>query len=110
MARLSGLFRLGQDAEVKTGKDGDFIAMSLAYGYRAGDKDETQWVSVTMDSKRSGAVPHLKKGTAIEGLVVNLHAETYTNRDGVVVPTLRGRLIDFEFAGGGGGKSEVGDE
>ncbi len=105
MAQLSGLFRLGDNAELRYTPNGDAVAsLSLAYNYgRKGEdgKAPTQWINASLWGKRAEATaPHLLKGGQIYAEVSDIHIETYAKKDGGEGFKLVGRIAELEFAGG----------
>ena len=105
MAQLSGLFRLGDNAELRYTPNGDAVAsLSLAYNYgRKGEdgKAPTQWINASLWGKRAEATaPHLLKGGQIYAEIGDVHIETYAKKDGGEGFKLVGRIAELEFAGG----------
>ena len=105
MAQLSGVFRLGRDAEVKFIKSGDAVA-SLALAYNYGKKDDqgnrpSQWIEAAIWGKRAEALaPYLKKGGQVYVLMTEPHIETYQKNDGGQGFKLVARVLDVELIGG----------
>jgi single-strand DNA-binding protein len=105
MSILSGVFRLGQDAEVRYLPNGDPVAtLSLACNY--GKKDpgtgfrKSQWYDAGLWGDRAESLaPHLKKGTTLFVVLEDVHIETYTNRDGATKAKLAARIVSLEFVG-----------
>lgn len=100
MAHLSGVFRLGRDAEKNEGPRGSFLSLSLAYDAYQDGENKSQWVRVTLGGERAEkALPSLTKGTQIEGVIKDVRIAEFTDREGVKRSALEGRLIDFNFVG-----------
>lgn len=103
---LTGLARLGADAEVRYTPGGDPVAnLSLAwnYGRRNGEgKRPSQWISASLWGDRATALQqYLTKGTALDVVLEDVHVETYDRRDGNGQGfRLAGRIVLLEFAGG----------
>ncbi|QHS09051.1 single-stranded DNA-binding protein [Sinimarinibacterium sp. NLF-5-8] len=98
MSKYIGLFRIGNDPELKVSQSGtSYIQLSLASNW--GQKREnTQWVGATLFGKRAEAsAPYLVKGGQILGEIRDLHIETY-EKDGRTQASLKGVLEDFEYA------------
>lgn len=97
------LMRLGADAELKTTPSGTSVAeLSLVYDVGRGDNKQPQWVRASLWGKRAEATcQYLTKGTQIVAYLDEILVDTYTKRDGGHGATLKGRLVDFEFAGSG---------
>lgn len=102
---LTGLARLGQDADVRYLADGTAVAnLSLAYNYGKKDgegKRPTQWVKASLWGERAEkAAPYLVKGTLLSVVLDDVCIETYERKDGGTGTNLKARLNTFEFAGG----------
>lgn len=100
---MTGLARLGRDAEVRYLPDGKAVA-NLALAFNHGKKDgqgnrPTQWVDASIWGDRAEKlVDYLKKGTALVVVLEEPHIETY-QKDGQNVPKLVARVSSLEFAG-----------
>ena len=105
MATLTGLFRLGRDAELRFTPNGDPVA-NLALAYNHGTKGQdgnrpTQWVDAALYGKRAESlIDYLVKGVAISAILQDPHIRTYQKNDGTQGFTLSARVMDLEFAGG----------
>lgn len=105
MAQLSGVFRLGRDAEVKFIPSGEAVA-SLALAFNYGKKDDqgnrsSQWIEAALWGKRAEALaPYLKKGGQVYVLMTEPHIETYQKNDGGQGFKLVARVLDVELIGG----------
>ena len=102
---LTGLARLGADADVRYLADGTAVAnLNLAYNYGKKDgegKRPTQWVQASMWGERAEkSAPYLTKGTLLNVVLDDIHIETYERRDGGTGTNLKARVNNFEFAGG----------
>lgn len=102
MAVLTGLFRLGRDAEVRFTADGEPVA-SLALAYNYGKKEDgkqpSQWIEGALWGKRAEALaPYLTKGSTISAVLSDVHIRTW-EKDGKQGAALSGRIMDLEFAG-----------
>lgn len=102
---LTGLARLGRDAELRTTQSGDKVAtLSLAFNYgRKGDdgKRPTQWVEAALWGKLAEAlIDYLVKGQQVCVAVDEPHIETFETRDGRPGTKLVGRITSIELAGG----------
>jgi len=106
MAHLTGLFRLGRDAELRYTPEGNAVA-NLALAFNHGKKGAdgnrpTQWVDAALFGKRAESlVDYLVKGAAIVATLQDPHIRTYEKKDGTLGYTLSGSILDLEFAGGG---------
>ena len=101
---LTGLARLGRDAEVRYLPDGTAVAnLSLAYNYGKKDgegKRPTQWIAATLWGERAEKLAqYLLKGGLINVVLDDVHVETYEKRDqGGTGVALKGRVSALEFA------------
>ncbi len=100
---LTGLARLGRDAELRTAGSGDAVTnLSLAYNYGRKGQDgnrPTQWVEGALWGKQAEALaPYLKKGGLVDVIVEDVHMEEYQGRNGTGWK-LTGRVIKIELAG-----------
>lgn len=80
----TGLFRIGNDIEVRYTAKGDAVArLSLASDYGFGDKKATQWIEASLWGKRvESLAPYLGKGSQIYAVLEDVHIETYEGRNG----------------------------
>lgn len=102
---LTGLARLGADAELRYTQGGDPVAtLRLAFGY--GQKDgsgnkPTQWIEASLYGKRAEALAqYLKKGAAIDVILADPHIDTWQKKDQTTGFKLVGKVLELEFAGG----------
>lgn len=107
---LTGLARLGDDAELRFTQGGEPVAeLPLAFNYGQKDssgKKPTQWIRATIFGKRAEALaPYLKKGTAVSVVIVDPHIETYEKKDKTTGFKFVGKVSEIEFAGGGNQQS-----
>jgi len=106
MAHLTGLFRLGRDAELRYTPEGNAVAnlaLAFNYGKKGADGNRpTQWVDAALFGKRAESlVDYLVKGVAIVATLQDPNIRTYEKKDGTLGYTLSGSILDLEFAGGG---------
>lgn len=106
MAIITGLMRLGRDAEVKKVGSDSVSNLALAYELsRKGDdgKRPTVWVDGALWGKRAEALAqYLTKGTAVVVTLNDPHVRVYPKKDGTQGFALTGQVIDITFAGGPG--------
>ena len=106
---LTGLCRLGRDAELRYMPDGTAV-LGLALAYNYGKKDEqgkraTQWVDASLFGDRAKSLqPYLTKGQQINAYIDDVRIEQFTRRDNTLGTTLRGRISSLEFAGSAAGE------
>jgi single-strand DNA-binding protein len=105
MANLTGVFRLGKDAQVRDAGQTQVANLALAYNYgRKGSdgKKPTQWIDAALFGKRAEALEqYLVKGQQVYLTINDVHIETYEDRDGNVKTKLAGVVGDtIELVGG----------
>lgn len=108
MAHMTGVFRLGRDAEFRSTTGGtSALSLALAYNYgRAenGGKRPSQWIDATLWGRRAETLgDYLKKGAQISALLSDVHIRTYQKKDGTDGFSLSATVQDIEFCGGGNG-------
>lgn len=103
---LTGLARLGRDAEMRYTGGGDPVA-TLALAFNYGQKDSssgskpTQWIEASLYGKRAEALAqYLKKGVAVDVILADPHIETWTKKDQTTGFMLVCKVLELEFAGG----------
>lgn len=104
MAQLSGLFRLGRDAELRHTNNGDpVVGLALAYNFydKNADKNRgSQWVEASLWGKRAESLAqYLSKGGQVYAVIADLHIETYDGKNGTGTK-LVGKITEIELAGG----------
>lgn len=105
MSVTTGVFRLGQDAEVRYLPNGDPVAtLSLACNYGKKDPNtgfrKSQWYDAGLWGDRAASLaPHLTKGTTVFAVLEDVHIEIYRNRDGAEKAKLAARVASIEFVG-----------
>ena len=110
MANISGVFRIGRDAEVRTAGTGDAVCnLSLAYDYgRKGEdgKRPTQWLDASLWGKRATTLAqYLVKGQLIYAVINDPHIEEYKKKDGGAGVKMAGSVGEIELISGGTKKS-----
>jgi single-strand DNA-binding protein len=107
---LSGLVRLGRDANLRHLSDGTPV-LNMALAYSWGQKDGggnrmTQWLDAALFGKRAESLaPHLTKGTAVDVVLDDVRIDEWTRQDGTPgKPKLVGRVVLLEFAGRANGE------
>lgn len=110
---LTGLCRLGRDAELRYLPDGTAV-LSLALAYNWGKKDgqgnrASQWVDASLFGDRATTLqPYLTKGQQINAYIDDIHTEQFKRKDNTVGIALRGRITSLEFAGSNASKQPTG--
>ena len=104
MAQLSGVFRLGRDAELRRTPSGETVTtLALAFNWGQRQEDGTrpaQWVEASLWGKRAESLaPYLLKGGQIYAVLSDPHIEQYEGRNGAGVK-LSARVLDVELVGG----------
>ncbi|MCK9622187.1 MAG: single-stranded DNA-binding protein [Methylobacter sp.] len=102
---LTGLARLGRDAEIRfTGQGEPVASLALAFNYGQKQQDgnrPAQWVDAALWGKRAEALaPYLKKGGLVSVTLSDPHIETYQTQGGERSKIVA-RVLDIELAGGG---------
>lgn len=102
---LTGLARLGRDAELRYTPDRTPVAnFLLAYNYgRKGsdNKRPTQWVDAALFGERAEKLhTYLKKGKELNVVLEDVHVEIYQKTGGGEGVKLTGRVSIIEFASG----------
>lgn len=87
MAKTSGLFRVGRDAELRQTPSGQPVAnVSLAFNFGRKGEDgnrPTQWIDAAIFGQRAEVLaPMLTKGSQHVFHLSDLHIETYEGRNG----------------------------
>lgn len=92
-----GTARLGADAEIKHLENGDSVAkLSFAYQYKK--RELTQWIRASLWGKRAESLlPYLKKGSAWELTLSEVHIETYQTKSGEMRAELVAKIDDIDF-------------
>lgn len=103
MAQLTGIARIGRDAEVRFTQGGDAVAsLSLAFSYGRKGQDgrkPTQWVDASLWGERATKLAeYLLKGTLVYVVLDDVHIETFKTRDNTEGTKLAGRVATLEFA------------
>lgn len=106
MANISGVFRIGRDAEVRTAGTGDAVCnLSLAYDYgRKGEdgKRPTQWLDASLWGKRATTLAqYLVKGQLIYAVINDPHIEEFKKKDGGTGVKMAGSVGEIELISGG---------
>lgn len=101
---LTGLARLGRDAEVRFLPDGTpVVQMALATNF--GKKDaqgnrKVQWIEGSYFGEGAQKVAqYLVKGQQLDVVLEEPHVEQFKKQDGTVGAALRARVLRLEFAG-----------
>lgn len=100
---MTGLCRLGRDAEVRHTGNGTVVA-TLALAYNYGKKGEdgnrpTQWISAALWGDRAETLAqYLLKGTQIDVALDEVHGESFERKDGGTGYSLRARVVSLEFS------------
>ena len=101
---MSGLARLGRDAELRYTPGSDAVAsLSLVFSHGKKQQDgsrESQWVEAALWGKQAEALAkYLLKGTLINSVIDAPHIQTFQKNDGTTGTKLVGRIVSIEFAG-----------
>jgi len=101
---LTGLARLGRDAELRYTQGGDAVSnLSLAYNYGMKQQDgnrPTQWVEASLWGKQAEALqPYLVKGGQVVVTLRDVRMESFQRQDGSTGMKLVGTVLQIELAG-----------
>jgi single-strand DNA-binding protein len=103
MAQITGVFRIGKDAEVRESASGPVINLALAsnYGKKGSDGSRpTQWIEASLWGNRAEKLEqYLTKGQQIYATINDPHIETYPKRDGGEGVKLVGMIGEIELVG-----------
>ena len=92
---MTKTMRLGRDAEVKQGNNGEFVPLSLAYNVGYGDNKRTVWVSAMWYGKRAAsAAQYLTKGKQVTVSMTDVEPNIYNDK-----VSLKGIVQELEFVG-----------
>lgn len=110
MANLSGVFRVGRDAEIrKTSSGEDVCNLSLAYNHGRKGEDgnrPTQWLDASLWGKRASTLAqYLVKGQLIYAVINDPHIEEFKKKDGGAGMKMAGSVGEIELISGGTKKS-----
>ena len=102
---LTGLARIGRDAELRHTPNGHAVAeLSLVFNYGKKGADgnrAAQWINASLWGKRAESlVPYLTKGQMVSVVLNEPRVETYETRDSRPGAKLVADVMDLEFAGG----------
>ncbi len=105
---MSGIVRLGKDAEVRFLNDGTAVAnLAVVFNYGAKQDDgnrPSQWVDAAFFGKRAESLsPYLLKGSQIGITLEAPHIEVFQKQDGTQSTKLAARVVDIELISGQGG-------
>jgi single-strand DNA-binding protein len=98
MPTLSGLARLGRDAEIRDANGTPVCDLALAFNVRIKNERTTTWaVGALWGRQAETLVPYLKKGSIVSVTLNDVHLDTFTKSDGTGGTKLMGRVIDIEL-------------
>ena len=102
MANLSGVFRIGRDAEVRNTGTGEAVCnLSLAYNHGRKGEDgnrPTQWLDASLWGKRATALSeYLVKGQMIYAVINDPHIEEFKKSDGTKGIKMAGSVGEIEL-------------
>ena len=106
---ISGVGRLGRDAEVRFTPSGMAVA-NLALAFNHGKKDEqgnrqSQWLDLSLWGKQAESLAqYLTKGSQVSITADAPHIEFYTKKDGIQQSKLVANIINIELLSGRAGE------
>jgi len=107
MANLSGVFRIGRDAEVRTAGNGGDPVCNLSLAYSHGRKGEdgnrpAQWIDASLWGKRATSLAeYLVKGQMVYAVINDPHIEEFKKADGTKGIKMAGSVGEIELIGSG---------
>ena len=104
MAQITGVFRIGRDAELRHTPKGDAVAqLSLAYNHGKKGQDgsrPSQWIDASIWGKRAESLaPYLLKGQQIYAVLSDPHIQTYEGKNGQGVKMVA-TVLEIELIAG----------
>lgn len=98
--------RLGQDAELKDGKNGQFTKFRMATnGFKNKNGEQpTYWLSVTYDNSNPNLLKALTKGRLVN-VAGTIEPTAYLTKDGEPKCSLDLRAVSLEFVSVGSGNT-----
>lgn len=104
---MSGIVRLGRDAEIRFMPDQTAVAnLAVVFNFGAKQADGnrlSQWVDASIFGKRAESLaPYLLKGSQIGIVLEAPHIETFKKQDGTEHSKLVARVLDIELISGQG--------
>jgi len=102
MSVLSGVYRIGNDPEVKTTQNNKtYVSLSLAYNYGMKGPDgkkPSQWISATVWGKMAESLaPYLTKGSQIFVVMNDVHVDQYVNKEGKAGVNLKATVLQINL-------------
>lgn len=101
MIQLQAIGRLGKDAEVKEVNSKKIIEFSISVDQGFGDRKTTIWLSCSKWGENTAVAQYLVKGTQVH-VQGEPSLNTYTNKEGKEVTTLRLSCSQITLCGGKG--------
>lgn len=112
MVNINVIGRLGADAELIDGKNGQFASFRLAVDDRKNGKKETTWFRVTLNGDRAGKiVEYLTKGKLVN-VIGTETVGTYQAKDGTtqISRDISASNVEFISVGSGSTTTETSTE
>lgn len=110
MVNINVIGRLGADAELINGKNGQFVSFRLAVDDRKNNAKITSWFRVTLNGDRAGKiVEYLTKGKLIN-VVGTESVGTYQAKDGSTQVSRDISASNIEFISSGSGSTSSDSE
>jgi single-strand DNA-binding protein len=102
MAILTGVFKIGRDAENRFLPNGEVVCnVSMVYNYGKKGQDgkkPSQWVDASLWGTRAEALSqYLVKGTSIFAVLEDIHIEVYAKKDGTSGTKLTGKIGNLDI-------------
>jgi len=110
MVNINVIGRLGADAELINGKNGQFVSFRLAVDDRKNNTKITSWFRVTLNGDRAGKiVEYLTKGKLIN-VIGTESVGTYQAKDGSTQVSRDISASNIEFISSGSGSTSSDSE
>jgi len=101
MIQTQAIGRLGKDAEVKEVNGKKVLEFTIAVDQGFGDKKTTLWIQCSKWGENTAVSQYLTKGKQVH-VSGEPSLNTYTNKEGKDVTTLRLRCQEITLVGGSG--------
>ncbi len=82
MSKLIGLYRIGNEPELRYSSSG-MAVLQISLAYKFGKEKKSQWVRASLFGKRAESLaPYLGKGQLIYAEISDVNVNQYTSKDG----------------------------
>jgi len=99
MSKLIGLYRIGNEPELRYSSSG-MAVLQISLAYKFGKEKKSQWVRASLFGKRAESLaPYLGKGQLIYAEISDVNVNQYTSKDGTQGVSLEGIVQDVGLTG-----------